>query len=304
MIENKRVICFGEVLWDNLLEGRRIGGAPLNVCYHLSKYGIQSKIISQIGDDDNGKEITKELDRLGVDYQYCFKSAIYPTSTVEVYVLDNTKVEYEIVEEVAWDYIPYTPEMGEAIKASTAFVYGSLAARNNASRESLYKCIANAGWAIFDINLRTPFYSKELITDLISRCQTLKINDDELLLVAKWLEDDSTEEKQNIEALFNRFSTLKEIILTKGAHGASYYSRIEVIQVGAIKIEVVDTVGSGDSFLAAFIANKMQGHALSYCMKEAVALSAFIATFPGACPAYEEGDLNNFKIRHNYKSNN
>lgn len=301
MIENKKVICFGEVVWDNLLEGRRIGGAPLNVCYHLSKYGIQSKIISQIGDDENGVAITRALNKLGVDYQYCFKTAEYPTSTVEVHILDNTKVEYEIVEEVAWDYIPYTNEMEEAIKASTAFVYGSLAARNFASRDSLFKCIANASWAIFDINLRAPFYNRELIVDLISRCQTLKINDDELLLVAKWLNDDSTGERQNTETLFNKFNALREIILTKGAHGASYYSREEIIQVDAIKIDVCDTVGSGDSFLAAFIANKMQGHSLTYCMKEAVALSAFVATFPGACPAYETQDILKFKNTHQYE---
>ncbi|MEQ7800952.1 PfkB family carbohydrate kinase [Pedobacter sp. ASV1-7] len=303
MRENKGVVCFGEVLWDNLLEGRRIGGAPLNVCYHLSKYDIQSKIISQIGNDSNGKEITKELDRLGVDYQYCFKTDLYPTSTVEVHVLDKTKVEYEIVEEVAWDYIPYTYEMGEEIKSSVVFVYGSLAARNNASRESLLKCIENASWAVFDVNLRTPFYSKELIADLISRCQTLKINDDELLLVTKWFDNDSKDETKNVEKLFNRFATLREVILTKGARGASYYSRKESIEVDAIKIEVNDTVGSGDSFLAAFIANKMQGHSLVYCMKEAVALSAFIATFHGACPSYDKGDLLKFKERHGYRTN-
>ncbi|ACU05954.1 carbohydrate kinase family protein [Pedobacter heparinus] len=300
MIENKRVICFGEVLWDNLLEGRRIGGAPLNVCYHLSKFGIQSKIISQIGDDENGKEITKELDRLGVDYQYCFKTNAYPTSTVEVHVLANTKVEYDIVEGVAWDYIPYTDEMEAVIKNSDAFVYGSLAARNIASRTSLFNCIANAKWIIFDINLRAPFYSKELIEDMISPCHTLKINDDELVIVAEWLNDNSQEETQNIATLFSKFVVLKEILLTKGSQGASYYSREEVIHVDAIRINVSDTVGSGDSFLAAFIANKMAGNSLNYCMKEAVVLSAFMATFPGACPAYNADEIVKFKTNHQY----
>lgn len=300
MIKNKKVICFGEVLWDNLLEGRRIGGAPLNVCYHLSKHGVPSKIISQIGDDENGKEITKELDRLGVDYQYCFKTPSYPTSTVKVHVLANTKVEYEIIEQVAWDYIPYTEEMGEVIKGSTAFVYGSLAARNRTTRESLFKCIAKAKWPIFDVNLRAPFYNKQLILEMISGCRTLKINDDELIIVAKWLDDDSTDEAQYIDTLFERFRKVEEIILTKGAKGASYYSRKEAIHVDAIKIVVSDTVGSGDSFLAAFIANKIQGHSLTHCMKEAVALSAFIATVPGACPAYETEDILNFKLTHQY----
>src|SRR5690606_37734361 len=145
--------------------------------------------------------------------------------------------------------IPYTDEMREDIKASTAFVYGSLAARNSVTRESLFKCIANAKWAIFDINLRAPFYSKQLILDMIAGCQTLKINDDELRIVAKWLDDDSDDERQNIDVLLNRFPTLKEVSLTKGAQGASYYSREEIIHVDAIKIDVRDTVGSGDSFL-------------------------------------------------------
>jgi len=298
MLENSTVICFGEVLWDNLLDGRRIGGAPLNVCYHLSQYGVQSKIISQIGDDENGSEIARELDRLEVDHQYCFTTSAYPTSTVEVRVLPNTKVEYDIVEQVAWDYIPYTEKMDEEIEKSTAFIFGSLAARNSTTRETLFKCISKAGWVIFDINLRAPFYNQQLIEEMISSCQTLKINDDELAVVASWLGDESMTEVQNIETMFRRFTGLREVVLTKGAQGASYYSPQEVIHVDALKIKVRDTVGSGDSFLAAFIANKIQGHSLTYCMKEAVALSAFVATVSGACPAYEREDIIKFQNNH------
>lgn len=300
MIKEKKVICFGEVLWDNLQDGRRIGGAPLNVCYHLSKYGIDGKIISMVGEDENGKEIIKELNRLGIDQQFCLKTPVYPTSTVEVHVLANTKVEYEIVDGVAWDHIGFTEEMAEAINTSAAFVYGSLSARNEVTRESLFKCISEANWAICDINLRSPFYNQALIEELLSHCQTLKINDDELNVLTRWFDDESADEEKNIATLFSRFISLNEVILTKGAYGASYYSRQETIHMSGIKIDVGDTVGSGDSFLAAFIALKLQGYPLARCMREAIALSAFVATFSGACPAYEIQDVINFKAPHHF----
>src|SRR5690606_13082060 len=123
---------------------------------------------SQIGDDDNGREIGIELDKLKINTQYCLKSPNHPTSTVEVHVLPDTKVEYDIVEQVAWDYIPYTDEIGGEIAKSAAFIFGSLAARNSITKGTLLKCLSKAQWAIFDVNLRAPFYDQQLIEELIN----------------------------------------------------------------------------------------------------------------------------------------
>ncbi len=296
----KKVFCFGEVLWDNLVTGRRIGGAPLNVCYHLSKNNIQSYIISQIGADSNGKELLSGLHNLAVDTRYITQS-VYPTSTVEVHLLENTKVEYEIVEEVAWDYIPYSKVLAQAISESDAFVFGSLAVRNTESRRTLFKYAEHARWRVFDINLREPFYSKEIIEQLIISCHTMKINDDELIIIAKWFQIPSDQEQKIIDTLFTLFPDLKEIILTKGACGAAYYSRDLMLEIDAISVQVKDTVGSGDSFLAAFIAHRLHGDAVYESLQAAVLLSAYVATRSGGCPSYSAEDINTFKNIHHYE---
>lgn len=280
------VLCFGEVLWDNLPEGRRVGGAPLNVCYHLNKQGVASQIVSQVGHDINGKELLAAVVELGVDVSYLDQSADHPTSTVEVHVGEEGKVSYEIVEHVAWDFIEYNTQVAKSIEQADAFVFGSLAARDTLSRETLLRYLSHAACPVFDINLRQPFYASEFILELLSKCKILKINDDELVLLAGWIDIDPAGEDAIIAQLFVLYPGIEEVILTKGAKGASYFDRNQKIDIAAVAIKVKDTVGSGDSFLAAFLASKIQGKSVKEALEKAVSLSAFVATHAGACPAY------------------
>src|SRR5690606_26382086 len=165
MMENASyAVCYGEVLWD-ILDGKpQLGGAPLNVCYHLSKLGLASKIISQVGFDQAGKNLLGEMEQLGLRTKYCAVSSEYPTSTVIVHTKED-KVSYEITANVAWDHITVNPALFPVIAGADVFIYGSLAARNLTTRDTLFTYLAHAKWKVFDINLRTNHYTQKLILD-------------------------------------------------------------------------------------------------------------------------------------------
>lgn len=295
MSNNINVICFGEVLWDDLPTGRRVGGAPLNVCYHLNKNGISSQIVSQVGDDPDGRDLLEAIEALHVDTRFVTKTSLYPTSRVEVSLLEDGQAAYHIVEQVAWDYLAYDPSVAEAIAAADALVFGSLAARNPVSRKTLFRYLDHARYAVFDVNLRQPFYSPELIKDLMARCHVLKINHDELELLTHWLDISSNSEHDRLEAVLQGYPDIREIVLTKGAGGACYHSRETQVPMRGLKVDSVSTVGSGDSFLAAFLARRITGQPVADAMRHAITLSAFVATRRGACPPYTDEVLNEFK---------
>jgi len=286
MEKSYEVICFGEVLWDNLPQGRRIGGAPLNVCYHLNQNGIASAMISQIGIDQPGKDLRAGLKELGLDDEFIPGKAAYPTSVVEVHLQSQGQVSYEIVENVAWDFIEFHEDIAQIIQESSFFVFGSLASRSAQTRETLLRYLPYSPWPVFDVNLRQHYFSNELIISLIEQTKTLKVNEEEVLLIASWL-GFKEEYLEDYPARFlHRFPLLQEIILTKGGAGAYYENRESSHSVCATKVSVKDTVGAGDSFLAAFLAKKINGSTLPDALSHASRISGFVASCAGACPVY------------------
>lgn len=282
-----KVICFGEILWDNLKEGRRLGGAPLNVCYHLNKMGVKSTFISKLGNDGDGAAIRQELKRMGIDDRFCFTSDDMPTSTVEVKLSATHEVTYEILQNVAWDAIGLTKEMEDLVKAAAGFVYGSLVARSEVSRKTLLTLLPFAKYRVLDLNLRSPFYSQPLIEELLSYAHLLKLNEDELRKVSCWLGVKQEDTFIRLNAVMQSFPDIAEILFTRGENGAIYFSREKNASVEALKVNVQDTVGSGDSFLAAFLAGKFQGISIPDALRQAALLSGFVATQKGACPEYD-----------------
>lgn len=295
MNKNINVVCYGETLWDNMPDQRRVGGAPLNVCYHLIKNGTPSQIVSQVGDDTDGQELTKAMELMGVDTSCVRATRQYPTSRVEVTILEDGSADYEIVEHVAWDHIDVDETVSARIQDADAFVFGSLSARSPLSRKTLFTYLGHTRYAVFDVNLRPPFYSKELILNLVRRCHLLKVNNEELDLLVDWLGMGKSSEDSKLECVFETFPEISEILLTKGALGARYRSRELDIAAPAPKINPVDTVGSGDSFLAMFLAKKFQGEKIEIALDKAILLSTYVATQSGACPAYNDDVLAEFK---------
>ncbi len=291
--EAKKVVCFGEVLWDNLPTGRKPGGAPMNVAYHLNRLGVQSAVVSRVGRDAAGEELVAFLQHIGIDTSFVQRDPAYPTSQVLASIGADNEVSYDIVAPVAWDFIDYETAFATAVGDADVLVYGSLVARNDRSRETLLRLLDSARYRLFDVNLRAPHYRPETIDLLLQHADAVKLNSHELVLVSGWLGNKAGNEYLGIGLLQDRYG-LSEIIVTKGAQGASYYTPTARYDYPAVPVQVKDTVGSGDSFLAAFLAQKLRGESNDNMLAFATALGAYVTTQSGACPPYSPLDLNRF----------
>lgn len=293
-------VCFGEVLWDNLPDGRKLGGAPLNVAYHLNKLRIPTQMLTRVGNDADGRDIMDLCHELAVPLTLFQKDQEYPTSTVEVHIDEHRDVRYEIVFPVAWDYISVSQKEIDAVQQADFFVFGSLSTRNETSYRSLQELVKHAAYKVLDINLRAPHYTKERIFELLGYADLVKMNQEELGFVADWLGLSAEyTDGERTEAVMNAFH-IDEMIVTYGASGAIYHSLLGQFSYHfpALKVEVKDTIGSGDSFLAAFLSKRCRQDKQTTpeeILEFAVTLSAFVTQSAGACPSYDATTLNRFQ---------
>ena len=284
------VIGMGEVLWDVLPEGKKLGGAPCNFAYHVSQFGLDSYAVSAIGEDALGKEILKNLDEKGVMYH--IDTVPYPTGTVQVELDANGVPQYEIKENVAWDNIPYTARLETLAEKTKAICFGSLAQRNVVSRNTINRFLdaippENDPLIVFDINLRQGFYTKEIICNSMERCNILKINDEELVLVSRLFGYPGIDLQDKCWILLGKYN-LKMLILTCGINGSYVFTPGNVSFQPTPTVEVADTVGAGDSFTAAFIASILKGENVAEAHRRAVEVSAYVCTQNGAMPKLPE----------------
>ena len=289
-MDKNLIIGMGEVLWDVLPEGKKLGGAPCNFAYHVSQFGLNSRAVSAIGDDALGKEILKNLDEKGVMYQ--IDTVPYPTGTVQVELDANGVPQYEIKENVAWDNIPYTARLETLAESTKAVCFGSLAQRNVVSRNTINRFLdaippENDPLVVFDINLRQGFYTKEIICNSMERCNILKINDEELVLVSRLFGYPGIDLQDKCWILLGKYN-LKMLILTCGINGSYVFTPGNVSFQATPTVEVADTVGAGDSFTAAFIASILKGESVTEAHRRAVEVSAYVCTQNGAMPKLPE----------------
>lgn len=280
------VVGMGEALWDMLPEGRKIGGAPANFAYHVSQFGLDSRVVSAVGDDELGNEILANFAEKKLECQ--IEKVPYPTGTVQVELDEKGVPCYDIKEGVAWDNIPFTVSLLELAKKTDAICFGSLAQRNSVSRETINRFIDEMPQEehvlkIFDINLRQHFYSKELIEESIKKCNILKINDEELVIVSQMFGFADIDFKEQCKLLLTKYN-LKMLILTCGVDGSYVFAPGEMSFLETPKVKVADTVGAGDSFTGAFVAAILKGLEMKEAHRLAVNVSAFVCTQNGAMP--------------------
>lgn len=287
---NNIVVGMGEALWDVLPEGKKLGGAPANFAYHVSQFGLNSRVVSAVGQDKLGSEILdnfKQKQLHGI-----IETVPYPTGTVQV-TLDNEGVPcYDIKEGVAWDNIPYTQELDQLAHQTQAVCFGSLAQRSIVSRETIARFLDTMPdtpdtLKIFDINLRQSFYTKEILCESFSRCNVLKINDEELVTVSRLFGYPGIDLQDKCWILLAKYN-LKMLILTCGVNGSYVFTPGHVSFVETPKVQVADTVGAGDSFTAAFTAAIICGRSVREAHQLAVDTSAFVCTQQGAMPVLPE----------------
>lgn len=283
---NDIVVGMGEALWDVLPEGKKIGGAPANFAYHVSQFGLPSRVVSAVGSDPLGREIVENFTSKGLNH--LIEEVPYPTGTVQVEIDPAGVPQYDIKENVAWDNIPYTGRLEALAGQTRAVCFGSLAQRNVVSRDTINRFLdampqTADSLVVFDVNLRQGFYTKEILCNSMKRCNILKINDEELVTVSRMFGYPGIDLQDKCWILLGKYN-LRMLILTCGINGSYVFTPGNVSFQPTPKVEVADTVGAGDSFTAAFIASLLKGKSVTEAHALAVRTSAFVCTRKGAMP--------------------
>ena len=285
---NKTIVGLGEILWDVLPEGKKLGGAPANFAFHAGQFGFDSVAVSAVGEDELGDETLKALDEKGL--KHVMPRVPFPTGTVDVVLDDRGVPTYDIREGVAWDNIPFTDEMEKVARECRAVCFGSLAQRNEVSRSTIRRFLAATPkdcMKVFDINLRSNFYTKETIKESISMCNVLKINDEELVLLGRLFGYPGLDMSDKCWLILGKYN-LDMLVLTCGINGSYVFTPGKVSFQPTPRVEVADTVGAGDSFSGTFCAATLKGMPVAEAHKLAVDVSAYVCTQNGAMPILPE----------------
>jgi fructokinase len=292
-VMSKKIVCFGEVLWDILPTEKIAGGAPMNVSIRLQSLGIETKMISKIGNDEFGEELLNIIKDKNVDTSLIQIDKTHTTGEVLVKLDDNGSATYDIVYPSAWDSILITKENIEAVREADAFVFGSLASRDTISRNTLLTLLKEARYKIFDVNIRPPFYSFTFIKELMELSDFVKLNDEELEEVAYALGSNSDVIEDNILFL-SKETNAKTICVTKGKDGATLYIDNQFYNHKGFEIKVIDTIGSGDSFLGALLSKILYTEDYQKAIEFACVIGALVASNKGANPIISDEEIRDF----------
>lgn len=288
-----KITCFGEVLWDVFPTHKKIGGAPLNVANRLQALGNDVTMISAIGEGGNGTKLLDYIKEVGINPSCIQVHNEYKTGKVKVMLNEKGSASYDIKYPRAWDKIRLTEINKNAVKNSDAFVFGSLAARDESSRNTLFKLIELSNYKIFDLNLRPPYYTKELLIKLMNEADFIKFNDDELYEVSGYLDSKYRSMEQNIRFISKKTNT-KHICVTKGHHGAVLLYEDKFYYNSGYLIKVIDTVGAGDSFLGSLISQLLNKVNPQEAVDFACAVGALVAQSEGANPEILRSEIDAF----------
>lgn len=281
----RSILCIGEVLWDALPAGLFLGGAPFNVASHLHQLGEKTVMASRVGDDTLGREVLRRMRHRGMTDRCMQVDREHQTGFVKVALDAEGGPDYTIVEPVAWDAIEYTEALQAVAQAAQALVFGSLAQRRSPSRETIQALWATEALTVFDVNLRPPFVERAIVEQSLHAADVVKMNDEELAKMIAWFGAPEPEQAA-VEALAARFK-IATLCVTRGAHGAVLWNDGQWTEHPGYAVEVADTVGAGDAFLAGLLAGYLAGRDDATLLDEAARLGAFVATQQGPTPHYE-----------------
>jgi fructokinase len=280
----KTVVAFGEILWDLLPTGAKLGGAPFNFAYRVNSLADYGIIVSRLGRDELGKQAWDEVSSLGMDTSHIQWDRTFPTGTVEITLDENNNPDYFIVPDVAYDNVEITEPLLAAVSDADCLCFGTLAQRTPTGRKTLNKLLHTSGGAVklLDINLRKNCYSTGTITDSLRRANILKLNDEEAFYLASLFGTPGESVASFSKEIIRRFS-LDCCVLTLGKRGAFVASADgQTAYVAGYKVDVVDTCGSGDAFTAGFIHSLFRAHPLKQCCELGNAMGAIVASQSGA----------------------
>lgn len=284
----KRILCFGEIVWDALPEGLFLGGAPLNVAYHLHRLGHEAAPVSRVGRDFLGRETLRRLRNYGVDTSLIQEDAEAETGAVIVQLDASGDADYTILEHVAWDRIAADEGLAAEAGRAEALVYGSLSARASENRRTLDWLLREVNLRICDVNLRKPYDDVDTVLEWASRADVIKLNAEELDRLCGIEATESLEQKA--AALAER-SGVGSLVVTRGGDGAALWEDGHLLVGEAPAVEVADTVGAGDAFTAGYLDARLRGLGAEACLERALALGGLVAGRRGAQPEYDPQSL-------------
>jgi fructokinase len=289
-MDKRYIVGLGEVLWDVLPEGKKLGGAPANFAYHAGQFlGMDNTIaVSALGSDKLADETIEALNEHQLNYM--LPRVPYPTGTVQVQLDEQGVPTYDIKENVAWDNIPFDNDIAKIACNCRAVCFGSLAQRNVVSRETIKKFLEATPadcMKIFDINLRQQFYTKEVICQSLKHCNVLKINDEELVLIGRMFDYPGLDMENKCWLILGKYD-LDMLVLTCGTNGSYVFTPGQMSFQETPDVKVADTVGAGDSFTGSFVGSILNGKSVPEAHHTAVQVSAYVCTQNGAMPEYKD----------------
>jgi fructokinase len=284
-----KVLSFGELLWDIIGGKAYIGGAPFNLASHLAKMGVQSTYISSVGEDDLGGKALKIAKQYGLDIDYISINSNLSTGKVNVFLDEKGNPQYTINKNTAWDKIVLQDNLKSNLFKEKwhAFCFGTLAQRTKSNRELLYDLIPqlNCKYIFYDVNLRQSFYQRDWIEHSLKLSNMLKLNKEEAKILSELLLGKSVNKEEFCQIISSKYG-IEIICITMGENGSMVYDGHDCLQIPGIKVKVLDTVGAGDSYGAAFLFSFLSGVNPKECGKFANYLGAFVASQSGAVPEY------------------
>jgi fructokinase len=288
-----RIVAFGELLWDLLPAGRTLGGAPFNFVYRVSSLGARGTMVSRLGRDDMGREAHRILLGLGMEDACIQWDAAHATGTVPITFDPNGIAQITIDPDVAYDYIEPAAEAAAAFESADCVCFGTLAQRAPGSRETLRALLGRirGSLRVLDLNLRKDCWSPEVVRASIACSDVLKLNEEEATTVAGlygWGGVDVGGIARRLVGL----SGLRHVVVTLGGRGAVACSRDGALAYApSYRVEVRDTLGSGDAFTAGFVLGLLGGWPLERCLRHGNAAGGLVAAQRGATEPFQADDL-------------
>lgn len=289
----KKVVGLGEVLWDLLPHGACLGGAPANFAYITTLMGDQGIVASRVGEDSRGIDALRRLEELGLDIDHVQTDGEHPTGTVNVEIDASGQPRFEIAQPVAWDHLQWTPGWQRLAETADAVCFGSLAQRSAASRQTIHrflKATAPGALKVFDVNLRQAFYSEKILAESMRLADVVKLNDDELPKVMSLHRLPHKDEVSSAQRLIAEYE-LELVCITRGGKGSLLTCGKNSSEHPGFKVQVADTVGSGDAFTAGLVHEYLHGASLDLMNEVANLVGAWVASEVGAMPTPKRGAL-------------
>lgn len=292
-IKNSKILCFGELLWDELPGGRKPGGAPMNAAIHLHNLGHEAILAGRVGNDEAGRELIQFMKKSGLSTRLVGVDESLPTSRVLIRLDENRNATYDICEPVAWDNLQLTEALQKESQEAGILIFGSLASRNPVTRTTLLRLLDTRALKIMDVNLRKPYDNPDTAGLLLEKASMAKLNEEEMAVIAGWHNRETTDMQSMMQWLAGHYS-LDRVCVTRGSEGAALLSEGEFFCHPGYRVTAVDTVGSGDAFLAGLVAALLERKTAPEALAFACALGALTASRAGATPVFEKPEILRF----------